>query len=1355
MADKKYMKFNLINFSRNRSYAATPLLLALLAVGILVALPSKAYSGHAKTTLTTTGEMHENSCLAFPGTYFANIRNRTVYPHDVTDGKPVKAYNNCDLNNNFSVAQLYQICHPDYVTFRAEYFYTATNTAGDFSEFRWYSSQTADLPVVIAPIHYHGAHNSDYSFYATQGATMWVSFYDSHNSCETTRKALTVTISSSSAVPSLTQQYAHECGDGVGRVQLTSNTPGVTFELYKNFGGYQFVGSNTSGYFEIAEYLLQSHNGYYGKIVPNGPCVTTGYHLITFMGTTSPGVTGTLSICEGATTTLTATGNAPGFRWFDSGGNQVHEGAQFPVPSNLPAGNTTYTVRGFNSGGCITTAATVTVNVNRPISATGFSNSRIGPGIVMLSASPGAGGNSIRWYSADGSLLATGTSFTTPYLSTSVTYYAASYNTSLGCEGSLRVPVTATIQSCDEHNPFTVSQVGQICYPQNVEFRAVYSYNAGNNHGDFSEFRWYDTEHATTPVLINEISPAGSNTGGYLFYATQGATMWVSFYDSYNVCETSRKSITVNILPPPQTIPLLSQQYAHECGDGVGRVQLTSNTPGVTFELYKDDGGYQFVDSNTSGYFEIAEYLLQSHNGYYGKIVPNGPCVTTGYHLITFMGTTSPGVTGTLSICEGATTTLTATGNAPGFRWFDSGGNQVREGAQFTVPSNLPAGNTTYTVRGFNSGGCITTAATVTVNVNRPISATGFSNSRVNPGTVMLSASPGAGGNSIRWYSADGSLLATGTSFTTPYLSTSVTYYAASYNTSLGCEGSLKVPVTATIQSCDEHNPFTVSQVGQICYPQNVEFRAEYSYNAGNNHGDFSEFRWYDTEHATTPVLINEISPAGSNTGGYSLYATQGATMWVSFYDSYNVCETSRQSITVNILPPPQTIPALSQQYAQECGEGIGYVQLISDTPGVTFQLYKDTGEYQLVDSNTSGYFEIPEFYLQSHNGYYGKILPNTPCTPSVFHLLNFDILGSNLPVVTGTLSVYEGETTTLSVSGIAPVYRWFDSEDNQVHQGSQFTVPSNLPLGNTTYVVRGLNSSGCSTNPAYVVVNVVPNPAYVPNNYNYVIDNTIVEPGVTDVSQVSFLGTDTLRQLISYFDGLGRPMQSVIRRGSPLEKDIIQPLQYDGFGREAKKYLPFASQESNGWYEPNAVGVSGYEGSVHDLFYTNGAADKVADDTRPYAETTFEASPLNRPTKQLGAGADWYANNKSVQHGYLVNVHGSAAGQETVIAWKVDENNLPVRSAPLTGYVVSGGYYATGQLRIKSTRDEHGYEVREYTDKDGRIILRRVQATPSQTPVNDTNFASTYYIYDDLGNLAMVLPPEAVTKMQALINQN
>ena len=66
--------------------------------------------------------------------------------------------------------------------------------------------------------------------------------------------------------------------------------------------------------------------------------------------------------------------------------------------------------------------------------------------------------------------------------------------------------------------------------------------------------------------------------------------------------------------------------------------------------------------------------------------------------------------------------------------------------------------------------------------------------------------------------------------------------------------------------------------------------------------------------------------------------------------------------------------------------------------------------------------------------------------------------------------------------------------------------------------------------------------------------------------------------QVVTYFDGLGRPIQSVASKQSTQGKNIVTPIEYDVYGRQVKEYLPYATLTDGLNYEPNALqDVSNY----------------------------------------------------------------------------------------------------------------------------------------------------------------------------------
>ncbi|SKC55115.1 DUF6443 domain-containing protein [Ohtaekwangia koreensis] len=269
----------------------------------------------------------------------------------------------------------------------------------------------------------------------------------------------------------------------------------------------------------------------------------------------------------------------------------------------------------------------------------------------------------------------------------------------------------------------------------------------------------------------------------------------------------------------------------------------------------------------------------------------------------------------------------------------------------------------------------------------------------------------------------------------------------------------------------------------------------------------------------------------------------------------------------------------------------------------------------------------------------------------------------------------------------------------------------------------------------------------------NYIIRNVVQDGSVTNPATIPNLFAESMMQTIQYFDELGRPIQEIATQGSPLKNDLVKPVKYDAFGREASQFLPYSTQEGSGWYKANAVGTN-YGSSAQKAYYANGLADIVIDDSKPYSDVVFEASPLNRVLKEYQPGSAWGAagtdnpngKDKYIGHAYLVNTHSTGASSidEKIIAWKIDANGLPVRYAQSAGTIEAGVYYSSEKLYIKVTTDEHNNAVREYTNKKGQVVLKKVQVVSGSGNLNSTtDWALTYYIYDIQDNLRYVFPPE------------
>ena len=136
---------------------------------------------------------------------------------------------------------------------------------------------------------------------------------------------------------------------------------------------------------------------------------------------------------------------------------------------------------------------------------------------------------------------------------------------------------------------------------------------------------------------------------------------------------------------------------------------------------------------------------------------------------------------------------------------------------------------------------------------------------------------------------------------------------------------------------------------------------------------------------------------------------------------------------------------------------------------------------------------------------------------------------------------------------------------------------------------------------------------------------------------------------------------------------------------------------------------------------FKSSAPSNYGNDSRPYGQPVYEASPLNRTVKEYGPGAAWHGGH-SVNTDYLAN--STANAQLNCI-------NYGVSSA---GALTSNGSYASGQLSVVKTTDEDLNVSYTFTDKMGHVVLSR-QMKGSETH-------DTYYVYDDKSNLCFVLQP-------------
>ena len=207
----------------------------------------------------------------------------------------------------------------------------------------------------------------------------------------------------------------------------------------------------------------------------------------------------------------------------------------------------------------------------------------------------------------------------------------------------------------------------------------------------------------------------------------------------------------------------------------------------------------------------------------------------------------------------------------------------------------------------------------------------------------------------------------------------------------------------------------------------------------------------------------------------------------------------------------------------------------------------------------------------------------------------------------------------------------------------------------------------------------------------------------------------------VDYFDGLGRPLQTMLRANSPLGKNLISRTEYDIYGRLKKEWLPVA-------VEADFLGDSQFSISSTELY-----SDSRAYTEYKYSSNTFSDGVLKDELIGVQApGTDM--NNKYAARQLLANA------ANTVKRYRIVNDNT----------LTLAGYYEPKTLLYEQTTDEDGKVGYTYKNKQGQPVLTRqlLSKTPTAT------YTDTYYVYNDLGQLCYMIPPLASDAMNA-VNTN
>ena len=200
--------------------------------------------------------------------------------------------------------------------------------------------------------------------------------------------------------------------------------------------------------------------------------------------------------------------------------------------------------------------------------------------------------------------------------------------------------------------------------------------------------------------------------------------------------------------------------------------------------------------------------------------------------------------------------------------------------------------------------------------------------------------------------------------------------------------------------------------------------------------------------------------------------------------------------------------------------------------------------------------------------------------------------------------------------------------------------------------------------------------------------------------------------QRVQYFDGLGRAIQTIDVKATPAGRDVVIPVFYDEFGRQTRNYLPVPQSGTQG-------------GAIYSTPLDNATA--IYGNEKIYGEKKLENAPTSKIKEIVPIGNEWTMHPS--KFAYAANTAGEVKKYTVSTSW--------VNNATLSTLSESGTYGAN-QLVKSTVTDSDGNTTIEFQNSVGQTILVRKN--------DGTQNVDTYYVYNEYGQQAFVIPPLAAT---------
>ncbi|NAS12392.1 DUF6443 domain-containing protein [Poritiphilus flavus] len=478
-------------------------------------------------------------------------------------------------------------------------------------------------------------------------------------------------------------------------------------------------------------------------------------------------------------------------------------------------------------------------------------------------------------------------------------------------------------------------------------------------------------------------------------------------------------------------------------------------------------------------------------------------------------------------------------------------------------------------------------------------------------------------------------------------------------------------------------------------------------------------------------------------------------------------CISPAASVTINPALVVPTAPAVGSFVQPDCNNSNGSFVITDYDSSYTYTL--NPGNIPVSQSTVTASVGTYTLSATSADG----------CTGPTTDIL-LSIAGVSPPTLgVVTQPVCAGEKGTFTITDYNSTYSYTTNPSTGVSISNTGVVTAPAGTYAVSYTTGNCSSGASETRTVIASANTggdcvtLPTVVYTGENYLYsrtyqkTAQEMLADESIDQDNFAFFTASEGVVQEISYFDGLGRPIQQIGIDQSPNISgnfgDIITHMAYDNYGRMDKDWLPVPeTTDALGSYRTQDLEALTRQHYKNHPDYGNDFPTLSVTEANAYSKKEFESSPLSRVLKQAAPGEDWKLNpgaeDHSIEFEYLANKQGDADSFSTaddnvrlfrvttVLANNTFTPALVLDTDPVTAQTE---FYRQGELYKNVTKDENHelvdgklHATEEFTDKQNRVVLKRTYANVGLS----VEAHDTYYVYDDFGNLTYVLSPKVDT---------